>query len=293
MEDKVYMAGYAENQRGVLQYNKREDKWSDMPRCTVSFFGLASYKNRLITVGGLDLDLSIWSGVKHFFGKCLQPTNRVFTLSADSQKWEELIPPMPTARCALSVITTATAIIAAGGVESVHDGAYHNPTTTVEVYNDNTSQWYTAEPLPARPRFMSSVVMTNDDVFYLEGGNFRYDDCYRASLSSLIQRATSPTSPSATSSESLWKTLSPTPLNDCSMVCLNGSLLAVGREWSEDDSAHAPSAVYIFLNNEWVKLTNADLPAAKSWCGAAQLSSDEIILVERGLSVYIGTLLQD
>ena len=192
---------------------------------------------------------------------------------------------MPTARHSSSIITMATAIIAAGG-ESM-GGA----TAAVEVYNDNTSQWYTAEPLPAPHANMSSVVI--DDFCYL----MRDNDCYRASLSSLVQRATSPTPPSATGSESLWKTLPPTPLKNCSAACLNGSLMTVGG-WCQD--VDGKSCIYIFLDNKWVRLMHAKLPVGQWSCGAAQLSSDEVIIVGGRGSLYyelnnvcIGTLLKD
>ena len=282
MEEKVYVGGgdtssHHDDLR-VFLYNKTGDKWSDLPRCTVRQFCLAQYKNRLITVGGADQHSS--------------PTGKVLTLSADCQRWEELIPPMTTARRSLSVITTATAIIAAGGTSSC--GWFGDPIAIVEVYSDNGHQWYTAEPLPAPHANMSSVVI--DDFCYLMTDS----DCYRASLSSLIQRATSSKPPSAISRESLWKSLPPTPLNNCSAVCLNGSLMAVGGE-SRDD---ASLTVHVFLSDKWVRLTNADLPAAQARlrCGAAQLSSDKVIIVgglyrkpigRRLKDVYIGTLLKD
>ena len=140
----------------------------------VRHFGFALFKIRLITVGGEDHRRSTAA--------------KVLTLSTDSQRWEELISSMPTARLSPSVITTVTAIIAAGGRSS--DGWFH-PIATVELYSDNTSQWYiyiyTAEPLPAPHRYMDMSSVVIDDFCYLMEG----DDCYRASLSFLIQRATS------------------------------------------------------------------------------------------------------
>ena len=257
----------------VFLYNKTENNWSDLPPCTVRWFGLALFKNTLITVGG----------------QRQSPTTKVMALSADSKRWEKLIPPMLTARHSLSVITTSTAIIAAGGTSS--GVLIGNCIATVEIYSDNTSQWYTAEPLPAPREDMSSVVI--GDFCYLMGDN----DCYRASLSSLIQKATSPTPPSATSSESLWETLPPTPLKDCSAVCLNGSLMTVG---GVSRGGGVASAVYEFFNSRWVRLTDADLPAARSSCGITQLSSHEVIVVGGWLNiytelndVYIGTMLKD
>ena len=98
MEEQLYVGGgyildheYDYKYR-VLLYSKTEDKWSDLPHCTVGLFGFAQYTNTLITVGGIVQHRSL--------------TAKVFTLSADFRRWEERIPPMPTARYSLSVITT-------------------------------------------------------------------------------------------------------------------------------------------------------------------------------------------
>ena len=76
--------------------------------------------------------------------------------------------------------------------------------------------------------------------------------------------------------------------------------MAVG---GESDEGGDSSAVYVFLDSEWVRLTNANLPVILSSCGAAQLSADEIIVVggwsapsvdlyeQQVKYVYIGTLL--
>ena len=37
--------------------------------------------------------------------------------------------------------------------------------------------------------------------------------------------------------------------------------------------------LFVFLDSKRVRLTNAHLPAARSLCGAAQLSYDEVIVV--------------
>ena len=246
----------------VFKYTKTWNTWSDLPHCSVKWFGMAQFKGRLLTVGGY---------VYNDEGVSL-PTPKVFTLSTDSRRWEEIIPPMPSARCSMSVVTTAATIVTAGGY-NIRD----QPCTDVEVYGSTTSQWYNTDPLPVPRGNMSSVII--HDILYLLGGK----ECFRACLSSLILRAMSPSPPLITRANYLWKLLPPTPLKDCSLLCLNGSLVAVGGlvDGEESDapvSEEVSLSAYAFLDDAWV-LTNITLPAPQKGCCAAQFSSEEVIVV--------------
>ena len=276
MGEKVYVSAGIEisvdDAYRVFVYSKTKDRWSDLSHCPMRRFGMAQFKRNLITVGGLD--------------HCYVPTAKILTLSTDSRRWEELIPPMLTARHSLTVVTIATAIVTAGGRVG------HGDCTNVEVYCDKTSQWYNVDPLPTARSDMSSVVI--GDNFYLNESK----DCFMASLSSLIETATSYASPSSVGSKSLWKTLPPTPLKDGSLASLSGSLMAVGGV--SNDNSGLP-AIYMFLNNAWVRLCNGDLPASRLKSTTVQLSTNTIILVGgykfltqefscRLHEVYIGSL---
>ena len=84
----------------------------------------------------------------------------------ESQEWKEYIKPMPTARRSPSVVSCATesAIVAAGGTTPDRDGE-NVLCSTVEVYSSETTQWYTADPLPAPQALMTTV--TIGDSWYL------------------------------------------------------------------------------------------------------------------------------
>ena len=275
MEEKVYVGGGVtesyDDDYIVYIYDKLENIWSLLPRCSVRWFCMETFKSKLITVGGRGQDES--------------PTAKVFMLSADSQRWEEYITPMPTARHSSSIVAMATSLIVAGGTVFVGSELLATSTTTVEIYSDSTSQWYTADPLPAPHCSMSSVV--RDDLCYFMGGT----DCYRASLSSLIERATSP----PVSAQPLWKTLPPMPLKYCSAVCLNGCLMTVGGKNSDDQIS---PDVYVFLDDKWVRLVNSNMPTERMSCCTASLSSEEVIVIGGWFlnlqhGVCIGTLLTE
>ena len=205
--------------------------------CPVRWFGMAYFIGKIITVGGKDLRFS--------------PTGMVYALGDEPQQWEEFLIPMPTARSFLSVATTSKAIVAAGGNTS--DTAI-TCSSTVEVYNSDTSQWHTADPLPVSCAWMSSVTISNS--YYLLGGvdqsNSDIKHCWQAFLPTLIQKAVSSTPQAG----SVWSHLPPTPLYWSTAACLCGALLAIGGKNANNTKS---SAVYAFLNNSWVRGSEVEM----------------------------------
>jgi len=264
MGEKVYVGGGLTDEKCyVFQYNTSRDDWSLLPPLTVYYFAMAQFTAHLITVGG-GIEGSGFTG-------------KVYRFKEESQEWEEFLQPMPTARAFLSVATTHSAIIASGGTTGFRDV---KPViwATVEVYCSETSQWYAADSLPAPYYGMSSITIA--DTCYLLGGGDAIDNAtdtvLYASLTSLIQKATSPTHQSA-SHTSVWKTLSDTPLKLCAAASLSGNLLAVGGH----DTITTFPVINIFfpLINSWVRVTNGDLPQPRDLCTAVQLSSNVLIVI--------------
>ena len=168
--------------------------------------------------------------------------------------------------------------------------------TTLEltIRNTYTSQWHTADPLPIPCAFMSSVII-NDTCYLLVGvdqSDIAIKDSWCAPIQSLVHRACS-------LSVCQWVSLEPppvppTPLFTSAAVCLSGSLVAVGGR--NDDNTKS-SAVYGFLNNSWVRLSNGNLLSPRSSCTTAQLSPLKVIVIggmdeqnQRSKTVFIGTL---
>jgi len=283
MGEKIYVGGGAtkkDNDRyHGFQYGISSDEWSCLPPHPVKSFAMAQFTGNLITVGG-----------------CVQhrrhSTGKVYRFKEESQEWEEFLKPMPTARHRLSVSTTQSTIIASGGATVTNRVIC----TTVEVYSSKSSQWYTANPLPAPYYFMYSVTIA--DTCYLLGGA---DSDHKAvaivlyaSHTSLVQKATSPTHQPA-SHTSVWRTLTDTPLIASTAVCLSGSLLAVGGL----DTKTVLPAINIFLRftNSWVRITTGDLPQPRYSCTAVQLSSNTTIVIggednqnNHTKTVFIGTV---
>ena len=291
MGEKVYIGGgtteSSQNYTWVFQYNPSRDEWRCLPPHQVMYFAMAQFKGNLITVGGAAVSFTgmlrgITIGllkrdlVKGFV------TGKVYRFKEESQKWEEFLKPMPTARGEISVATTQSAIIASGGCFSTSGGFKDGkevPCATVEVYNSETSQWHTADPLPVSCGGTTSVTIA--DTWYLLGGygtdKKRIHTVQYTPLTALIQKATSPTHQSA-NQISVWKTLPDTPLVESATASLSGNLLAVGG-W--DDKTPSSSAVYVFLplTNSWARVNTGDLPKLRCACTAVQLSSNQLLVV--------------
>ena len=166
---------------------------------------------------------------------------------------------------------------------------------TVEVYSSETSQWHTADPLPVPCGGMTSVTIA--DTWYQLGGAGN-DGIYIATilyapLTSLIQKATSPTHHPA-SHTSGWKTLPDTPLLGSAAASLSGSLLTVG---GYNVTTPSSPVLYIFfpLTNSWVRVITGDLPEPHYDCTAVQLSSNQLLVVggkndqeKRTKTVFLG-----
>ena len=248
MKEKVYIGGgntdSVEDRNQVFQYDLSNlDEWSCLPSHQVAWFGMAQFMGHLITVGGM-----IPCGGGYI--------DKVYRFKEESQKWEEFLKPMPTARCYLSVATTQSAIVASGGATGIRDG---KAVPCVEVYSSETSQWHTADPLPVPCGCMTSVTIA--DNWYLLGGGTDGKDLTTVlytPLATLIQKTTSPTHQSA-SPTSVWKTLPDTPLKRSAVASLSGSLLAIGG-YSNKTPSYPSVHIFLPLTNSWVRVTTGDLP---------------------------------
>ena len=269
MGEKVYMGGGetegVKDYRQVFQYDPSQDTWSHLPSHHVIAFGMAAFAGNLVTVGGVIPDDG-------------GATSKVYHFKEQSQRWEEFVRPMPTARAQPSVATTQSAIVASGGVTGFRDDNKAVTCVAVEVYSSESSQWHTAHSLPVPCWGMSSVTIA--DTWYQLGGtstdgNFVPIVKY-TSLSILIQKATLPSHVSG-SHLSVWNTLPDTPLTASAAVSLSGSLVAIGG--GEEKTGVSP-AVYVFFPfiNSWIRATG-NLPEPRRVSTAVQLSSNQVLVV--------------
>ena len=268
MGESVYVGGGGAGYK-IFQYSWRRGVWSTLPECPVKYFGLTQFMGRLTTVGGHD--------------QAVSATARVYDFASESQRWQESLPPMPTARWGVTVVARPSsspkppAIAVCGGWG---DGVV--VLNTVEVYCHSTSQWHAAEPLPT-PLCGSTSASVGDTTYLLGGEVDIYSSskqCFQVRLDSLIDRAAFHRA-SPSQHGSLRTTVKDTPLAGSCACSLLGSLVAIG---GRDTSTGSPSAVVHLLTSSgsWERVRGGDLPEPRYWSTAVCLPSGELMVVGGG-----------
>ena len=251
--DSVYV-GYGlrkhKEERSVFKYNLTHDTWSRLPDCPTIHHGLATLDDELIVVGG-----KITGQVQ---------TNNVYTFRDD--KWQQVLPPMPTPRYSLSTASYENKlIIAAGGIITRNSRGEFTHTDKVEIYKDDC--WYSTTGLPF-PITQFTIQMIGDTCYTLGGTSYSIENCSTAlyaSVSSLLENAvpadTKYTTPQA---KSTWEKLPEQhPLTYPSLVELDGRLVVMGG--SVDYVQRRGSkfiSTYDFATDTWVECKGAELPLA-------------------------------
>ena len=289
IRDRVYCGGgdaADDNKYQISCYSPSEDTWSTLPACDVRYFGLGQVRGKLVTVGGTKKS-----------GGRLKVTNAVYELDEVTHSWKQSIPPIPTARLSPAVLSYNSALIVAGGNTGT---VYGTCTSVVEVFREETSQWYTTEPLPFCWLNPSSLRINNR--WYLLGGvveKEKYSNravCAHVDL--LLQKAL-PRDQASTkrdsTNNSAWEVLPNTPHYTPATATFGASLLAVGGTATNKHPLRQQTEVYIYCSstNAWIHIS--DLPAPRQWAATAILSPTQFLVIGgwnngRQNSVYKGFL---
>ena len=287
MGESVYVGGGSTQYRGsrggtmehtVLQYSWRRGAWSTLPECPVRWFGLTQFTGRLTTVGGIN--------------KTGSRTGRVYQFVSESQRWQESLPPMPTARYGVTVVSHPSSSLKTPAIAVCGGFAKVGVVNTVEVYSHSTSQWHTAEPLPT-PLYLLTSARVGDIAYLLGGLGADVSSskcCYSVSLDSLFTTATSPGA-SQSQHGSLWTAVSDTQCTCSSAVSFGGSLVAIGGVDSSTLSASADVHV-LASRGSWERVRRGDMPEPRVLSTAVCLPSGELMVVggKKGLSEAACTL---
>ena len=260
----VYVGGGSAVGSKIFQYNWRSRAWNTLPECPVMWFGLAQIVGKLTTVGGKQED---------------HETGRVYQFLPDIQRWQESLPPMPTARSSATVVAHPSssskppAIAVCGGL--CDGGVVCN---TVEVFRHSSSQWYTAEPLPSPMCGLTSTIV-GDSAYLLGGVDVNFSNskcCFSVSLDTLINKATSHEA-SQSHHGLLWTNVSDTLLTLSCAASLGSSLVAVGG-W--DSSTCFSATIHVLTGHgSWERVGGGDLPEPRCQTTAVFLPLGELMVV--------------
>ena len=257
------------------------DKWTTLPPLPVREFSLGHINNHLVAIGGCT--------------KKLKSTDMIYTYSEITQDWIQEIPPMPTARHSPGVLSLQSALLVAGGDTGSEQ------TDAVEVYSQETLQWYRTEPLLMKCRCMSLFAI--DDICYVIGG-FQYpsilNTAFYASIDDILHTAVpayqrQPHHSEDSNNQPIWKMLpnTPTYLYGQVATALVDNLVTVGGEKTSDGEGNV-TAVHMYFPsiNKWLSI--GDLPTSQSRATVAVLSPAEFLVIggfgDDSRAVYKGTL---
>lgn len=244
----------------VCAYNRESCTWSTLPDCPQHFFALVIVNETLTAVGGF---------------RGLSPTGvlqSLITDDANTKKWEEKLPPMPTKRGRVAALCEGKHLIAAGGQIAVVGGrlgpgvmmhkssADHDESgyvKNVEMLDTETEQWYTLAGLPTATTDLS--ISLCGGYLYLLGGWSSKDrtKCVLAiDFKTLLKTATislrsAPVPSCACFSMDVWQRVADIPTYACtSTVLFNTVLVAVG---GFDDNEMLTNEIYSYdpLDNSW------------------------------------------
>ena len=268
--DNVYV-GYGlrkrEDEKTIFKYSLTHDTWSRLPDCPTFQHGLATLDGELIVIGGRAGGLV---------------SNKVYTFRDD--KWQQVLPPMPTPRIHLSSASYENKlIIAAGGIISINPKGVNTRTDGVEIYKKDDC-WYSTKRLPfVLTQF--TIQMIGDMCYTLGGTMSSYNEsstAFYAPVSSLLENAIPADSKHPTPQiKSTWeKILDQHPLTYPSLVELDGRLVVMGG--SVDRNLRYGSkfiSTYDFATDTWVECKGAELPLALYRPGLVNLGNNKVMLI--------------
>ena len=267
IQEMMYVGrGYASsinNRYIVMTYYIISQEWSQLPQYTARYFAMTVIHNKLTLVGGC--------------GRNDGDINELGVWDANERKWTRPYTPMPTPQCESSVVVYRQWLIVAGGWSD------KTRTSSVEVLNVSSNQWYRAPSTPVPWSRMKSAFV--GDTWYLMGGyeNRRTDQVYSVSLSVLISHINN-------TSVRVWKTISSLGLCYSTPVCIGECLLAVGGRKTQ--SLKAFSTIFCYTpdsDGQWTEVGQLIIPSYDNICTV----TSNFCIVAGGSSsqkLYIGSL---
>ena len=244
---------YFSRDNRVYAYTLSQDKWTKLILCEYEYFSMAVVHNQLTTIGGLRDHTS---------------TNTLLGLSRRSSeiKWEELLPPMPTARIHPAAVTTLTHLIVAGG-QTKHKG---DALSVVETLDTNTLQWSSVSSSPEALAY-PNMTLCNGQLYLSE-----HSKIFSCSVEEVLK---SHKSFFNRIWNSVWTKVKqadiPVPYYT-SLATLRGQVLAIGGK----DQLGTPTAAVHHYNrstNSWSVIGEMPTPRARPL--VAVLPSHELIVV--------------
>ena len=261
----------------LYKYDSTQDTWSPVPGCPVVGFGMVEFLGRLMLVGGA------YESTDEDSGSSLTLTNDVHTLEDETGEWEKSVPAMPTARLLPTVLSYDSSIVACGGI--ILDAAHDSCVSTVEVFSNQTLQWYQAGALPLACIGMSSTIIQDD--CYLLGGftDTDFDHPTAVVLSVNLPDLIHDALPKQglvngsvdQSASQVWYSYPEAPRYASAAANIGKCLLTLGG--SDERLEHKSGALHVYspLTESWLRIE--DIPVPCFACAVVKLPSGDILMM--------------
>ena len=237
----------------VYSYTISQDKWTKLEQCGYEFFSMAVVNNQLTTIGG-----------QRDEGYIITNTLLCFKSSSSGTKWEQVLPPMPTARRNTAAVTTPTHLIVAGGSEDYFESPI------VEALNTHTLQWSSVSSTPKGLEY-PNMTLSNGQLYLSEGSTI-----FSCSVNELL-KSCNPASANSSDSDSVWSKLAYIPVDYCSITTLSGQVLAIGGSNGDSRTSTGTIHQYNRRTNSWS--VTGEMPTPRSHPLVAVLPTQELIVV--------------
>ena len=247
----MYVRGDSEGNLTVLEYTPNHDQWTALPLPPVEYCTIATLRDQLLVVGGMDKSTD-------------RKTKTIFIFNEHSGQWVRSYPAMPTALSFPAVIGYQDNLVVAGGRDLVNDWV-----PDVTILDTTCNRWTVAQPLPSAGYYYTVLI---EDTMYLVDVDTQ--TVLRAHVPTLISRAKS----------GVWETLPNTPYYLSVPVSIGNTLLTVGG----NDKGGNPTAsiqVYNPTTNQWTRV--GDLPVTMDDCFCAVLLGKLFVFNNH---MYVGEL---
>ena len=265
---KVYISTYESN---IFEYTHETDTWVKLPALT-KYHGMLSLNGKLTLVGGVRKESTI----------NLDCLRMIQVWDSNSKQWTKLYSPLQMGRCKVGCANYKHYLIVAGGVI---EGKLQS-TTSVEILNTKSGQWFKAPPMMYNGEDIRSTIIGQSlyFLFLSRGMTTASKSLLRVHLPTLISH----TLQGKNRDTSIWEKMPDVPLYYSTLFSIGNMLLTAGGNSSGMAGAllstlhikNNESNVDIHLfnphTNQWLKI--GDLPEPAMECACCVLPSGKLLV---------------
>jgi hypothetical protein len=260
---------YINSGNSIYEYTPETGTWVELPT-PIENFGIVSLNGKLTLVGGM------MKGPRRY-------TRAIRAWDSDSKQWTEPYPPMPMGRSDLGCSSYQHYLIIAGGATAERP---RRSTTSVEILDTKTNQWFKAPPMRCDGKFIQSMVI----------GQFLYilpswygvltssKSLLRVSLPTLI----SYTLQGKNHDTSIWEKMPDVPHYNTTIFSIGNMLLTAGGNHSgtvgvllsvmhvKDTKVSGDIHLFNPHTNQWLKI--GELPESRMTCACTVLPCGKMLV---------------